>query len=255
MADDMTSSDTPKERLLLYAPQREFVTPYIERALPDMRVLPIDVATPPATAGGCDFAVMLSGTEIYDADEGDDLDETTPIRSSSSLAREEAAFLSLSKAAGLRHIVLRCANTVGTGMTMYMRSLAESIYRATFFHFAGNEARLSVIHTADIAAVVKVLADDTRAAADDAILNIAGCNPTLHDLADALAWRMNQKHISTLSTAGQKWLGRLLYGRRKYRRYTTTLTFSDRRLRELTGTPAIDVVQYLHTHIYDEESL
>lgn len=238
--------------LYLYAPGRAFVAPYICRELPAWAVTVAGDGEP--APAGADFAVMLSGTEVYAAAEGELLDESTPIASDSPLAAAEARFAAACEAAGVRHAILRCANTVGTGMQGFVQSLARSIYRGTFLHFAGNDARLSAVHAVDVAAAVRCLAE--APGAPDSPLNITdGADPSLTDLADALAARMNGKHISTLSTGFQKWLGRILYGRELYRRYTTTLTFDGSALRRLTGLPPVTVTRYLRTHNYDESSL
>lgn len=239
--------------LELAAPGREFVIPYIARALQGSGVALASGGSPAA------MAVMLSGTEVYAARRGEALDETSPVDTAHPLARAEQDFARRCADSAMPAFILRCANTVGTGMTGYMQQLARSIYRGTFFHFAGNEARLSTVHATQLADMVRELATAPREKFAGAILkplNVTdSCDHTLRDLADALAFRMDTKHISTLSTAGQKWLGRLIYGSDRHARYTSTLTFSSALAQELFDTPTTDTVHYLRTHTYDQDSL
>ena len=237
--------------LLIVAPGREFVLPYIERELPKAAITmlsPDELATGDVSP---EAAVMLSGTEVYAPTEGRMLDESTPVDAAHPLAKAEEVFTAFCKRKGLRPIILRCTNTVGTGMTGYMQQLVRSIYRGTFFHFAGNEAVLSTVHAAQIAANISSLLRHEGPLPSP--INITdGAEHTLTDVANALAHRMNGKHISTLSTFGQKWLGRMLYGAERYGTYTRSLTFASTADLNL-GT--IDTVDYLRTHIYDENSL
>ncbi len=241
-------SDNKEITLMLAAPGREFVLPYIEAAIPGADIVGVDSA-------GADVAVMLSGTEIYALPDGavlaaidSEVDGRLP------LARAEVEFAGASRRLGLKPVILRCANTVGTGMTGYPRKLAESIARGMFFHFPANDARVSVVHAADVAALVAALARGEAVPQREVYIVTDGDNPTLHDFANALAFRMNDKRISNLSTWGQRLAGRVFYGS-DYRRYTTTLTFdgSDA-VRDLGFCPT-PVVRYLREHKYDENSL
>lgn len=246
--------------LLLFAPEHEFVAPYIERALGSGWSLSVVTADDIAgDSGEPDAAVMLSSTEIYkvDAAGAEDIDESAPILTDSSFAKAEDAFDAFCRKHGLRAIVLRCANTVGTGMTGFMRSLAEWVYRGWLFHFPGNQARISTVHAADVAQCVATLVGaGIDATSDPLILNVTdGVNPTIHDLCEAFAYRFDQKRISTLSTRPQQWIAAAIYGSRRMRRLTTTLTFDGSALRSLTGTKPLSVTEYLQTHVYDENSL
>lgn len=241
-------SDDDKIILMLSAPGREFVVPYIEAALPGVVVTGTDTDR-------ADVAVMLSGTEIYALPEGADLAGIdSEVDGRLPLARAEVAFRDACRRIGVAPLIFRCANTVGTGMKGYPRQLAESIARGMFFHFPGNDARISAVHASDVAALVAAVARGEAVPAREVYILTDGENPTLHDFADAIAYRLNDKRISNLSTWGQKLAGRIFYGS-LYRRYTTTLTFdgSDA-VRELGFRPT-PVVKYMREHVYDENSL
>lgn len=150
--------------------------------------------------------------------------------------------------------VLRLPVVIGTGMTGFGRHLVQSIWRGTFFHFPDNEMRLSVVHAVDVARAVALLCTTPRTGAVYTLTD--GVDPTLHDLAEALAYRMCNKRISNLSTKPQQWLGRVLYGRRHYTEYTVSRCYDGSAF--LTDYPDFhptDVCTYLRTHVYDDTSL
>ena len=234
------------ETLLLHAPDAAFVEPYIRRALPGVKIVYDRNDAAP------DLAVMLSSTDIYGIGTADMLSEEAPLQGPCK-AREDA-FAEL--AAGVPTLILRCPDIIATGMNGFPRELAEKVHKGTFFHFPGNESRRSAVHATDIAEVVKRVAVAGLPHKGVNVYNITdGEHPTLHDLAEALAFRMGNKRISNLSTWGQRWLGRMLYGRRLMSLYTTTRTYSSAALEtDLHFTPT-PVCTYMRTHVYDNDSL
>lgn len=247
----MSESPSPRRKiLLLSAPGRMFVVPYIERELPQWEIYS------PENIGHLqpDAAVMLSGTEIYAVREGSDYDESAPVDGRLPLAAREVELCNLAEQRGIKPVVLRCAVTIGTGMEGYGMDMARDIARGTFFHFPGNQAVVSVIHASQIA---RLVADICNGAVTPSrkYYNITDLKDTpVHDLAEALAFRMNNKRISTLSTRPQQWMGRIVFGA-KYRRYSTSLTFSARAAeKELNFCPE-GTVEYMRSHVYDDNSL
>ena len=229
--------------IYVHTPGREFLWPYIKKAA--------SAPTLTDNAGEADVAIMVSSTDIYTPGELLLAAESTPTNPDSAWIGHESAF-----AAGCencRTVILRCPNVIGTAMTGFPRELAESIFRGTFFHIKGNEAPEGAVHAADVAAAIAALAEMPTA---EGIYNISdGENPKLHDLAEAIAFRMNNKRISTLSTKGQLWLGRLIYGKKRYRAYTTSRTFDCSRLCRTIDYRPTPTTEYLRTHVYDENSL
>lgn len=224
--------------LFIYAPDADFLLPYFRREF---------------TVAGQEapFALMVSSTAIYRSTYGT-IDENSDIDSSSIWSAREQEFLTRTDITASRRYILRCAPIIGTGMTGDMRHLAEEIYRGIFFHFPGNEARKSVVHASDVARAAKFLIDNDIAAG---VYNLTdGADPTLHDIAEALAYRMENKRISNISTRPQQWIARLIYGKSRYTRYTSDQIYSSALIRGLGFEPT-DTCQYLHTHIYDQESL
>lgn len=230
----------------------EFIRPYVQAALPAGTI----VHTVFPEDGAPDVAVMLSTTDVYSPGAETILvGEDASVSSDSMPGKAEQRFLADAARCGIRPIILRCAPVVGTGMQGFVRDLAADIWRGIFFHFPDNETRLSVVHASDVAAVVALIHAGALKGTDAAVFNLTdGANPKLNDLAEALAFRMDEKRISNLSTRPQQLIARILYGDR-YRRWTTERTFDGSALcRALDFTPT-PVCDYLRTHVYDENSL
>lgn len=224
------------EKTIYITTENEFLRPYIKREMGK---------TEPS------FSVMVSSTDIYVPDAEALITEDGATDESSPWAAYERQFINEYPDG----IILRAAPIAGTGMTGKIRRLAEEIHGARFFHFPANEARKSIVHASDVAKVVAILAKDGVPDGSGRIFNICdGEDPTLHDIAEALAYRMGNKRISTLSTKPQQMIGRLLYGKR-YGYYISDERFNGLALCEATGFRPVSVCEYLRTHVYDENSL
>lgn len=238
------------DELIIYMPEAAFVEPYIKQSLPGVLLSDLETASNPG------LAIMLSSTDIYGAGAYNMANEETPIDSSSAWATREAAFTKAIEQKGIKGIILRCADIIGTGMNGYPRELAEEIWRGVFYHFPNNDARRSVIHATDIAELIRAIAAEEVQLSGRVIYNITdGEHPTIHDYADALSYRMKDKRISNLSTGPQQMIGRLIYGRKRYARYTTNRTFSSEAAANDLAFHPTPVCQYLRTHNYDDSSL
>lgn len=224
------------ENKIIITHENEFLRPYIERA---------------AGKSALSNYVLISSTDIYQPDSEKRIDEEGEIDSTSPWVKIEQTFQNEHP----EGIILRAAPIVGTGMTGKIRRLAEEIYKARFFHFPGNEARKSVVHATDVARAATFLATTELPGSLKTVLNITdGVDPSLHDIAEALAFRMCNKRISTLSTKPQQKIGRFLYGKR-YAYYTTDELFDSTALRKILPFEPAAICEYLGTHVYDETSL
>ena len=235
-------------KVIFHASGAEYLMPYLRRTFPakdDIQLFE-DVAagaTPQAHT-----AVMISSASAPAAESAAKAAEDV----SGKLTKAEQAFVDECSRAGLRYFILRAAPIVCTGMQGEVRRLAEDIYRGRFFHLPGNEARMSVVHATDIAAATRHLLESDL---PSAVYNITdGDDPTVRELAEALAYRMNDKRISTASTKPQQWLLRMLYGSERLARYTVDTVYSSAPLMA-TGFVPTPVCTYLRTHIYDHDSL
>lgn len=231
-----------KPRAVVYCPNQEFLHPYFERELADHDIsFSLDVAEKP------DLALMVSSADIYGKTEGENYDETTETDPSSPYHAAEQAYASFCREHGTVCTIVRGANIVGTGMNGFPMELARGIARGTLMHIAGNEARLSVVHAVDVARFGRLLADSGET------VNLTdGTATTIDSLMEALAYRLDNKRVCTIKP---KW-ARLLYGKKRLARLTTTLTFSNAKALRLTGNAETTrVTDYLTTHVYDHDSL
>lgn len=226
-------------KLLVYAPNAAFVMPYFEREFADFEVTD-------SLDGEFDKAVMVSSTDVYNAATGSGHDESTQVLQRHSLLKFEDDFRRACERRGVPPTILRCPAIVGTGMTGLPREMVNKIYRGTYMHIKGVEEHLSVIHASDVAKAAACCLDSglTLIATD-------GEDPTYSSLAEALAYRLDQKRIFTI---GERW-ARWRYNSALYNTLTNTLTFSSLRLQQEFGFRPTPVCRYLTTHVYDDESL
>lgn len=151
---------------------------------------------------------------------------------------------------------------VGTGMGGDLGRMAAMIHRGTYFHVRGDEARLSVIHATDVGKAVGIALLNPSLEGTYYISD--GINPTWHDLAEALAYRMGQKRIYSLTLKHWQrmahWADRLKlsqFGTRQLKLITTD-AIVDTNLWTIDAGEAwhpADTTEYLRTHVYDENSL
>lgn len=141
---------------------------------------------------------------------------------------------------------LVCPNVVGTGMTGLPMDFARRIARGSFYHLGDNQARLSTIHASDVAKAVKLALD-----VPGKFVVTDGDDPTYHDFAEALAWRINHKRILTLNS---KWVNWIISPALK-RIITKDNVVDGSEFAERFNFIPTPVTEYLRTHIYDDESL
>lgn len=224
---------------------KDFLRPYFLRQFPGRDAVADDIV-PGRTA------FFISDTEIYDCHPDEWADEDAPLHSGSPLREAEKAFMSKAHQAGCRAFILRCAPIVCTGMQGRARRLLNDIYRGVFFHLPGNEARLSVVHGTDVAAAAAFL---TSSDGEGGTFNLTDADhPTIDDLAEALAYRLDNKRISTVSTKPQQWFARLVYGGRRLDDYTVSALVSSAKIEGMGFAPQA-VCSYLPNHVYDDASL
>lgn len=142
--------------------------------------------------------------------------------------------------------VLFCPNIVGTGMNGLPMEIAGRIARGSYYHLGGNEARLSTIHASDVAKAVRL---SYKKGGQYIVTD--GEDPTFHDFAEALAWRINHKRILTLNS---KWVNWIVSPSLR-RIITKDNTFDSSRFFNDFDFHPVPVTEYLRTHVYDEESL
>lgn len=205
--------------------------------------------------------VYFSTTEVFGMEEGENIDESTAKNPRSDIGRikleVEKILSEWCERNNVTLSIIYCPPIIGTGMKGYPRTLVNSIYRGFYTHIDGNEARGSVVHATDVARASRLVSE-----IGGEYIITDGVNPTRHDLAEALAYRLDDKRIFTISLSKAKRTARLIdlftmsnKRRNALRLETTTLTFSCEKLRKTTGFEPQSVTEYLRTHIYDENSL
>jgi len=235
-----TSEKETDERpvLYLFTPEKDYVRPYFERLMPDY-----------AISDRCDnaiAAVMISTTDIYDANSGSNINELHPIKQDSREAYNERYFTETCERHGLAATILRCAPIVCTGMQGTVYCMAKKIYAGSYVGVSENEAVVSVVHAVDLPAAYRAVAGHND------IYNVSdGKETRVNELADSLAWRMSQKRIFTIK---EKWY-RLLFGKKKLADAYRSLTFSCEKIKSSGAFNPNPVTEYLKTHVYDEQSL
>lgn len=205
--------------------------------------------------------VYISSVAVYGADEGTLLDERTPLHPTTPYGRSKAEaekFLDEWCAAhGVTLSILRPALIIGTGMNGNAAAMARGIDNGYYFHIKGNEARRSVIHAADVALAARLIAPV------GGIYNLADDRqPSVHDLAEAIAHRLGDKRIFTLPRRAFSIMARigdvirpLPFSSDKLRHLMQTLTFSNEAIRTAIPFEPRDVTDYLLHHDYGQETL
>ncbi len=268
---------------LLIIGSSKFITPYFEKLIiDDLKLIKPDHLyyealpqnfTGKALAVVCDldavgdrlfdndkivYSVALSSTNIYNVTEGENFnEETNPNEQSKFFAAEqnyEKAFKNIP------HIVLRLPELViGTGMDNLGIKIAHQIYRGTYVHISGKDGLCSAIHASQVAeAALKCVEKDITGT----YILTDGVSHSVHDLAEALAFRLNDKRIFSFTDGKARFfrsIGDILgisgWSSKMYDFKTKKLTFSPERLLSSIDFRPVSVTEYLKNHNYDENSL
>lgn len=224
--------------IYICSPGKDFVRPYFERLMPEYEITD--------SIHNADVAIMISSTDIYDIDKGTNFNEFAPLKSDCQLALDEQQFIGACNERNIPYSILRCAPIVCTGMQGFVRFMAERIYRGSYIGLSENKAVRSFVHGVDLPAAARA-----TIGLNDVFNVTDGRETLLTDLADALAWRMSQKRIFSLKA---KWY-KLLFGKKKMDEVCRSLCFSIEKIKSTGKFNPTPVVEYLKTHIYDEQSL
>lgn len=241
---------------LVYCPDRAFLKPYVRLAFGnEVRVVVVD-SLPQAMPELAVSAVMISSTDIYACREGRNISEEAAIDETSVWSKREKAFTAFCAEADVPCAVMRCANVVGTGMTGFPMWLAGRIHSGRMVHLRGNEAEVSVVHAVDTAAIAALLAGKLAVGHRFEPMNITDGSATrVDDLIDALAYRLNDKHVWTVDGMMAR-VAAFLYDKSRYNELTTTRTFDDaRQIAATEGYKMHVVTEYLRTHDYSADEV
>lgn len=142
--------------------------------------------------------------------------------------------------------LLRCPAIVGTGMSGLPMRIASGIASGRYVQVKGNPARVSVIHAVDVARAARM-----AVGIQGEFMLTDRTDPGINELAEALAYRIGNKRLFTI---GARW-ARLWYGCEFFRVLTTDSTVNDTFGHRFPEFSPVNVVNYLRTHVYDENSL
>lgn len=213
-------------------PRASFIIKYIHRELSDNPVTPRQKITEDIETTDSDFTIVTFDDHI------------------------------IVKSIDGRTVTLKLPMVIGTGMTGEGARMARMIYRGTYFHVKDSTSRVSVIHATDAAKAVRLAMTSDALEGEYAISDFN--EPSRHDLAEAIAYRLGQKRIYSLTmkrfASIARWADKL-----------GIAPFSSKRLKMLTSEALIDtsrwneatadswhptpVIEYLRTHDYDHNSL
>lgn len=201
-----------------------------------------------ADFGGCGFLLPYFQRELGVSEDDDPLPSVAGVKIVTDEAEGyvDGEFDDYCRQRQLPVVVIRCPYIVGTGMGGLTRKIAAGIFKGTFVHITGNDARISVVHATDVAKAASI-----AAGSQGSYTLTDGTDPTVHDLADALAYRMGDKRIFSI---GPRW-AKLWYGGTYYTTLTTSHTAPDTFSTVFPDFHPVSVVEYLKTHVYDEQSL
>jgi nucleoside-diphosphate-sugar epimerase len=240
MSDENLQKPLPK--VFIYAADCDFILPYVERELPDYQIV-----TDFDAASDCSAAVMVSSIDAYLRHGEDVITEDTPLAEQGEVIDRERAFSRKCSELSIPAVILRSPAIIGTGMTGLMRTLVEDIASSRFFRVNGDdEAHLSVVHAVDLAQAVRLSLGKTGE-----YIVADGCNPSVAELSDALAHRISDKRILIARNKYVSWL----VPHKLNRQLAACPQCSPQRIIDQLGFNPTAVVDYLRTHVYDENSL
>lgn len=207
---------------------------------------------------GVCYAIGLSSTSIYDAEEGLNFNEETPLDDSTETFLAEQHFAS--HFAETPSVILRLPEMViGTEMDNLGIKIAHQIFRGSYLHIKDKDGHCSAVHATAVAeAAVKCAQKDITG-----IYNFNdGINHSVTDIAEALAHRLGDRRIFTTSNGKARFcrfIGDVFgiegWNSKMYRFKTQDLTFSAERLLSAMDYRPTPVTEYLKKHVYDENSL
>lgn len=208
----------------VFAPGQEFIYKYFDREF-DCRI-----TDNPYEIDDNKFGVIIAGTE--------DKESPEIIKVGEECLKN-----------GIEVVKLLVPDVIGTGMTGLMMRLARGVARGTMMQIKENKAVRSVIHATDIARVAKTLKASNHAKNE----YIVSPPPVeINDLLEALSFRIKNKKLPSVS----KRFARILDGKELFEELTNdkiadTSNFAS----EYQNFSFVNPVEYLKTHVYDEESL
>lgn len=187
--------------------------------------------------------IFISTVAVYGLDEGENIDEYTPLLGNTPYALSKIKAEELILQWGAKHnvktLILRLPLIVGKNPPGNLGSMIRAIKMGYYFGIGDGSARRSMILAEDVAAFVSV------GTGISGIYNLTdGQHPSIRDVEKTLATRLNRKikHIPVQLVRGAAKAGDYLrflpINTLRYKKLNSTLTFSDEKARyELNWNP------------------
>jgi len=187
--------------------------------------------------------IFISTVAVYGIDEGESIDETAPLDGSSPYALSKVHAEDLIKNWGEKHnvntLILRLPLIAGANPPGNLGALIKAIRKGYYFRIGDGSARRSMVLAEDIAKFV------AAPASFSGTYNLTdGYHPSVRELESAIATRLNKKikQVPSLLANALVRAGDLLplfpINTVRFRKLTSTLTFSDAKARnELNWNP------------------
>lgn len=202
------------------------------------------------------MAVLVSTVSVYGRDEGELLDEETPLAAAdpygASKIEAERIFRGWAERHGVRWTILRLPLVWGEDPPGNLGAMIAAMRAGRYFGIGRGEARKSIVWGMDVARVL------LRAAREGGLYHLTdGCHPTFREIEEAVAARLGLRPPRRLP----RWIGwmtaaagsMLRHALRlpvpldlpTYSKMISTLTFSDHRARRCLGWQPWSVAQLI----------
>lgn len=194
--------------------------------------------------------VFISSASVYGVITGENITESAPLRPTSQYGQSKLKAEMYLQQWCIEHNVtlsiLRPPMILGTGMKGTLRAMVNGINNGYYYNIKGNDAQRSIIHALDVALITRLIAPH------GGTYNISDqCNPKVTELGNALAHRINGKRLYTLP----RWIVKMVLPAKQFAQLTTTFTLNCDAIASKIQYQNIDVINYLRTHIYDENDI
>lgn len=202
--------------------------------------------------------VMLSSCAIYGIEEGDNINELTPVDESSVLYLAERRMTEACRRHGSCLTILRLPLlVVGTDMQGILIDIVRQIFRGVYYDIREPQAFISTVHASSAGPAILV------SAGTPGIFNFNdAATTTVTQLSDALSYRIGHKRPFSMKPRVARFISKIAdflgikgYGSKMLKFKTTTLTFSAEKFMSAFNFSPIATTEYLKTHVYDENSL
>lgn len=198
--------------------------------------------------------VLVSSTEVYGKESGEDVDEESPLWPSTQVggSKLEAERIAAKAFEGTDTVltVLRPAAMFGRGVSGWGQKMFADVLSGRYVHIRGNEAKMSLVTAYDVACAVRAVY------AEGGVYNVSDGHPhTWLELAEAMSANAGRHHrMATLPARWAEFLSRPaslfpvsreMLGKETLKRRSRTLTFSADRLRKATDMKFHDTVEVI----------